>query len=148
MTGSALILIPPRRVNRRGKEVGSMVAAQQAEGGGCEAAGRGGRCASATRSTPAETSKTTLPLPMVVLPQGESLCVPREGNREGVREMNTIKRREEALAPSLLSENAASRCLQTTWSHPQQPARSLTNQPRNHKDREQLEAAGMPRGRD
>lgn len=66
MTGSARILIPPRRDNKRGKEEGSMLEAAQEEGG-CEAAGRGARCPPSASNTPAVKSRpTVLPLPMLL----------------------------------------------------------------------------------
>lgn len=73
ITGSARIFMPPRRVKRRGRDVGSMLeAAQEAEGGGYEAAGRGGRLVlllpPSASIIPADISRpTALPLPMVPL---------------------------------------------------------------------------------
>jgi hypothetical protein len=67
ITGSARILMPPRRNNRRGKEVGSMLeAAQEAEGRGCEPAGRVGRLPSASIIPAVKSRPTALPLPMLL----------------------------------------------------------------------------------
>ena len=155
ITGSARILIPPRRDNKRGKEVGSMLeAAQEAEEGGCEAAGRGGRLVlllppSATIIPAVKRKPMALPLPMfLVWLAGNAQTVPCVGGGRVVRctrSEGDIARRHEGLGNDNCSRSRRRQaCKPLPNSHKDaKQTTNLTSKPPHHKDRKQLSTTGM-----